>query len=98
MYMCPIPNRFRDRVISLYSSKIVDKNIYYVLFLISVFIAQVVNLVQITFSKTPPSTSMHTATRVRKRRVARLYSIQYSEIALSQKLRSRTHVDIHIFA
>jgi hypothetical protein len=23
--MCPIPNGFRDRVISLYSSKIVDK-------------------------------------------------------------------------
>jgi hypothetical protein len=26
MYMCPIPNGFRDRAISLYSSKIVDKN------------------------------------------------------------------------
>jgi hypothetical protein len=25
MYMCPIPNCFRDRNISLYSSKIVDK-------------------------------------------------------------------------
>jgi hypothetical protein len=25
MYMCPIPNGFRDKVISLYSSKIVDK-------------------------------------------------------------------------
>jgi hypothetical protein len=25
MYMCPIPNRFRDRVISWYSSRIVDK-------------------------------------------------------------------------
>jgi hypothetical protein len=25
MYMCPIPNSFRDRAISLYSSKIVDK-------------------------------------------------------------------------
>jgi hypothetical protein len=25
MYMCPIPNGFRDRDISLYSSKIVDK-------------------------------------------------------------------------
>jgi hypothetical protein len=24
-YMCPIPNGFRDRAISLYSSKIVDK-------------------------------------------------------------------------
>jgi hypothetical protein len=25
MYMCPIPNGFRDSAISLYSSKIVDK-------------------------------------------------------------------------
>jgi hypothetical protein len=25
MYMCPIPKGFRDRAISLYSSKIVDK-------------------------------------------------------------------------
>jgi hypothetical protein len=25
MYMCPIPNGFRDRVNLLYSSKIVDK-------------------------------------------------------------------------
>jgi hypothetical protein len=25
MYMCPIPNGFRNRAISLYSSKIVDK-------------------------------------------------------------------------
>jgi hypothetical protein len=25
MYVCPIPNGFRDRAISLYSSKIVDK-------------------------------------------------------------------------
>jgi hypothetical protein len=25
MYMCPIPKRFRDRAISLYSSKVVDK-------------------------------------------------------------------------
>jgi hypothetical protein len=25
MYMCPIPNGFRGRAISLYSSKIVDK-------------------------------------------------------------------------
>jgi hypothetical protein len=25
MYMCPVPNGFRDRAISLYSSNIVDK-------------------------------------------------------------------------
>jgi hypothetical protein len=44
MYMCSIPNGFRDRAISLYSSKIVDK-IYYVLFVIAVFIVQVTKLV-----------------------------------------------------
>ena len=27
MYMCPIPNGFRDRAVSLYSCKIVDKEI-----------------------------------------------------------------------
>jgi hypothetical protein len=27
MYMCPIPNGFRDRTVSLYSSKIVKKEI-----------------------------------------------------------------------
>jgi hypothetical protein len=38
--MCPIPNGFRDRVISLYSSKIVDKkNILNIL--IPVFIVEV---------------------------------------------------------
>jgi hypothetical protein len=26
MYICPIPNGFQDRAISLFSSKIVDKN------------------------------------------------------------------------
>jgi hypothetical protein len=29
MYMCPIPNSFQDRAISLYSSKIVDRDITY---------------------------------------------------------------------
>jgi hypothetical protein len=33
MYMCPIPNGFRDRALSLYSSKTADKR-YYVLFII----------------------------------------------------------------
>jgi hypothetical protein len=36
-------------------------------------------------SKIPPSASVHFATRVRTRRVARLYSVQYSEIALPRK-------------
>jgi hypothetical protein len=47
MYMCPIPNGFRDRAISLYSSRTIDKR-YYVLFLIPVFIVQVTKLVQFT--------------------------------------------------
>jgi hypothetical protein len=47
MYMSPIPNGFRYRAISLYSSKIVDKKKrYYVLFVILVFIVQVMKLVQ----------------------------------------------------
>jgi hypothetical protein len=48
MYMNPIPNGFRDRAISLYSSVIVDMKIYYILFLITVFIVQVTKLVQFT--------------------------------------------------
>jgi hypothetical protein len=32
MYICPIPNRFRDRSISLYSSKIVNKEILHTVF------------------------------------------------------------------
>jgi hypothetical protein len=52
----------------------------YVLFLIPVFIVQVKMLVQFNyynaFSEIPPSTSMHSATRVRTWRVARLYSVQ----------------------
>jgi hypothetical protein len=45
IYMCPIPNGFRDIFISLYSSKIVDKR-YYVLFLIPLLTVQVTKLVQ----------------------------------------------------
>jgi hypothetical protein len=78
--MCPIPNGFRDRAISLYSSKTVAKKeilrtdsntgIYF----------QVTKLVQFTqyntFSKISPSPSMHFATRVRTWSVAPLYSVQ----------------------
>jgi hypothetical protein len=41
--MCLIPNGFRDRAISLYSSKLLIRKIYayYVLFLIPVFILHV---------------------------------------------------------
>jgi hypothetical protein len=73
-YMHPLPKVFRERDISLYSSKNCR---YYVLFLIVVFIVQVTKLVQFikhnTFSKIPPLTSMHFETRVRTWRVARLY-------------------------
>jgi hypothetical protein len=49
-----------------------------------------------TFSKIPPS-SMQFATRVRTWRVARLYSILYSEIALSRKPFGIGHMYIHAF-
>jgi hypothetical protein len=48
MYMSPIPNGFRDRAISLHSSKWLVRNKYYVLFLAPVFIVQVTKLVQFT--------------------------------------------------
>jgi hypothetical protein len=46
MYMCPIPNGFRDRAVSLYSSKIVHMK--EILFVIQVFIVQVTNFIQFT--------------------------------------------------
>jgi hypothetical protein len=46
-----------------------------------------------TFSKIPPSTSIHFATRVRTWRVARLYS----EVALSRKPFGIVHMYIHTF-
>jgi hypothetical protein len=72
-YMCPIPNGFRDRAVSLYSSKIVViRKRYYVLFLILVFIVQVTKFTSYnTFSKIPLSTSVHFATCVRTWHVAR---------------------------
>jgi hypothetical protein len=45
--MCPIPNGFRDRVISLYSSKIVDKKDI-LFFLIPVSVVQVTKWVSFT--------------------------------------------------
>jgi hypothetical protein len=41
MYMCPVPNGFGDRAVSLYSSKIVDKK-EILLFLVPVFIVEVI--------------------------------------------------------
>jgi len=75
MYMCPIPNGFRERAVSLYSFKTVDKDILGIVSNIGFYCSSdkvgTVNLVQY-ISKLPPSTSMHFATRVRTWRVARL--------------------------
>jgi hypothetical protein len=81
--------------------KLLIRKRYYVLFVIPVFIVQVTKLVQFTqyntFSKIPPSTSMHIATRVWTWRVARLYSVLYSEIALSRKPFAIGHMYLYNF-
>jgi hypothetical protein len=70
IYMCPIPNGFRDRAISLYTSKTVYRKEILRTVLIPVFIDQVTKLVQFTqhyvFSKILPSTFVHLATGVRR--------------------------------
>jgi hypothetical protein len=80
MYICPIPNGFRDTAISLYRPKLLVRKRYYLLFLTPVFIFQVTKLVQFTqyntFPRIAPSKSMQFATRERTWRVARLYSVQ----------------------
>jgi hypothetical protein len=48
MYMCPIPNGFRGRVISLYSSRIVDKKEILRTVSMPVFIVQMTRFVQFT--------------------------------------------------
>jgi hypothetical protein len=53
-----------------------------------------------TFSKIPPSTSMHFANRVRTCRFARLHSVQCTvqwNSSISETVQNRTHVHIHIF-
>jgi hypothetical protein len=66
--------------------KLLIRKRYYVLFLIPVFIVQVTKLVQFTqyntFSRIPPSASMHFATHVR---ICTVYSVLYSKIAASRK-------------
>jgi hypothetical protein len=84
-------------------SKLMNRKRYSVLFLIPVFIVQMTKLVQFTwhntFLKIPLSTSMHFATRVRTWRVAWVYSVLYSEIALSRKpFRIKRCVHIHFSA
>jgi hypothetical protein len=96
-YICPIPNDFRDRVISLYSSKIVDKKDILLtvpdtgIYCSSGKVGTVYK--HNTFSKIPPSTSVHFATLVRTWRVARLYSVQWKS-SISETVRNRTHVHI----
>jgi hypothetical protein len=104
MYMCPIPNCFRDRVFHCTVPKLFIRERYYALFLIPVLIIQVTKLVQFTkcntFSKIPPLTSMHFATRVRAWRVAPLCSakctVQWNS-SISETVRNMTHVHTHIF-
>jgi hypothetical protein len=71
--MCPISNGFEDRTFSMYSTKIFDKKEI----LRTVYNTTLVQFTSYnTFSKIPQSASMHFATRVRTRRVARLYSVR----------------------
>ena len=48
VYMCPIPDCFRDRAISLYGCKIVDKEILFIVSNIDIYHFQVPKLVQFT--------------------------------------------------
>jgi hypothetical protein len=73
--------------------KLLIKKKYYVMFLIPVFIVEVTKLVQFTefntFSKIPPSTSIHFATR--------LYSVQCTvqwNSSISETVQNRTHIHI----
>jgi hypothetical protein len=78
MYTCPIPNSFRDRAISLYSPNIVNKKeILRTVYNTGIYCSSdEVGTVYNTFSKIPPSTSMHFAIHVKTWRFARLYSVQ----------------------
>jgi hypothetical protein len=101
MYMCPIPNGFRDRDISLYSSKIVDKKEILRTVSNSGIYCSSDNVVHFTyyktFSKIPPSASMHFTTRVRT-----CFSVVCTvpctlNSSISENFRNRTHVNIHFF-
>jgi hypothetical protein len=79
--------------------KLLIRKRHYVQFLTTVFIVQATKLVQFsqcnTFLIITPSRSMHFATRVRTWRVARLYSVLYSEIAVSRKPFAIGHMYIY---
>jgi hypothetical protein len=98
--MCPIPNCFGDRAISLYSSKFVKKEILRTVSNTGIYCSsyKVVRFTQYnTFWKIPPSTSIHVATRVRTWPVARLYTVQFSEITVSRKPFGIGHMCIYTF-
>jgi hypothetical protein len=86
--------------------KLFIRNRYYILFLILVFIVQVTKLVQFTysntFSKNPPSTSLHVETRARTWRVTHLsaswpfFMRAITAIALSREPFGIGHKNIYI--
>jgi hypothetical protein len=95
MYMYPIPKSFGDRAISLYSSKIFGKKeILRTVSNTGIYCSSgEVGTWYNTFSKIPPSTSKHFATRVRMWRVACLYSVQCSvqwNSSISETVRNKT--------
>jgi hypothetical protein len=89
--------RFWRQLFHCIIPKLLIRKRYYILFLIPVLTVQVKHLVRFpkynTYSKIPPTTSMHFGTRVRTWRVARLYS----EIALSWKPFGIGHMYIYSF-
>jgi hypothetical protein len=85
-FTCPVPNSFRDRAISLYSSKmVVKKEILRTVSNTGIYCSSY-KLAQFTLyntiSKISPSASMHFANRVRTWRVA----------LLSETVRNKTHI------
>jgi hypothetical protein len=92
--MCPIPNVFRDRVISLCSCKIVDKEILLIVFNIGIYcssdkVGTAYIVAYNTFSKISPSTSMQFATLLRSWCVAHLCASWHSfMLAVTSIMRS----------
>jgi hypothetical protein len=98
MYVCPIPNGFRDRAISMYSSKTVaKKEILRTVSNTAIYCSS--DKVGTVYIVIPPPTSMHFATRVRTGvlLVWTLYSVLYSEIAVSRKPFGIGHMYIYTF-
>jgi hypothetical protein len=76
VYMYPSRTVSEVEIFHCTVPKFLIRKRYYALFLMPVFIVEVINLVQFTryntFSKIPPSSSVHYASHVRTWRVARL--------------------------